>query len=376
MHVKQWALAGVAVVAVAATLFSFSATITPDASNVGVFSETRTVLRNRNAKPPRVFNMFNFNNEEVQTMARLIELRDVVDVFIVGITDGGVRQGNARDWSPHALLERAVRRTGTRRAQVHVVNISFHKVNDPRYHKLLSPSDLAEIESGETRIKWYRETLMRSEMMAGFDELGGTDTDLITIADADEIVDATMLADVVATWDYSRHRLFLFENSITYRGSLNCYTEWHTHSLQVSKMFSGATARTWGTGSFRGPCKSIGMYSNCTRYTDTKLIREWSQRTFPGRIGQWHMSWMGGFANFLQKRKTGVEGNAIQGGGGEDVAGFAKMLDTIRCKTPEPGMNKSYPFLPKAIAERPELFRPMMMTTAELLEDARAHSTQ
>jgi hypothetical protein len=365
------------VVAVAATLFSFSATIKPDASNVGMFSETRQdfVLRNSNAKQrrARVFNMFNFNNEEMQTMARLIELRDVVDVFIVGITDGGVMQGTTRGWSPHALLERAVRRAGTRRAQVHVVNISFHKVHDPRYHKLLPPSDLAEIESGESRIKWYRETLMRSEMMAGFDELGGTDTDLITIADADEIVDATMLADVVATWDYSHHRLFLFENSITYRGSLNCYTERHMHSLMVSKMFSGATARTWGTGSFRGPCKSIGMYSNCTRYADTKLIREWSQSTFPGRIGQWHMSWMGGFAHYVQKKTTVAEGNLVKGGGGNDLVGFAKMLNTIRCKTPEPGMNMNYPFLPKAIAERPELFRPMMMTTAELIEDARAH---
>ena len=255
-----------------------------------------------NSTRRRVFNMINFNNEELQTLTRFYELRDVVDYFVVGITLKGVMKDDTKSFSPHAMLTDVARKANIA-SKVFVVNISFESITSPTFFDQLPPKEQEILRAAPASIKWYREALMRTEMMRGFDDLGGTDRDLILLGDADELPDADITREVVAGWgtkygeqDDSRCHIFMFDTNVHFIASLSCPIYYRVSgSWAVTKLLTGKTARTFGLGSFRGPCKSFGMYANCSRYSDTYIGRSWCSKLFSERVCQWHMSWVSRF---------------------------------------------------------------------------------
>jgi hypothetical protein len=112
-----------------------------------------------NATRRRVFNMINFNNEELQTLTRFYELRDVVDYFVVGITLKGVMKDDVKSFSPHAMLADVARRANIT-SRVFVVNISFESITSPKFFDQLPVIEQESLRASPASIKWYREALM------------------------------------------------------------------------------------------------------------------------------------------------------------------------------------------------------------------------
>lgn len=309
--------------------------------------------------------MFNFNNEKYQVLARFMELRDLVDVFVVGVTTQGVLDASARSWSPMDVLKEVAEQASVAQ-KLHIVNISFDEIQRPEFPHTLGVTDQEEIGQYKGRLKWFREAAMRNNMMQGFDDLSGRDSDLILLSDADEIPVPSALKHALATADLLRQqpgRVYVFDGSVDYTFSLRCQTGTRRHNWAVGKLMSGATARNVSLGSLRGPCKDVGTgkYANCSGLSDLSLA-------FCSDEGlefcQWHMSWMGGFEAFQRKSATLAEGF-----GEVDPKFFA---DYIRKGCPRDLESLSlsalrYPRVPQSVEMSPSLFQPLLQTIDEML---------
>ena len=78
-------------------------------------------------------------------LIRFLELNNIVDHFVIGITTHGFKKGRQRTWNPWEMVER-ISSIAKVNSKVTIINITYDFLNSTEFYASLTEADRVEIE--------------------------------------------------------------------------------------------------------------------------------------------------------------------------------------------------------------------------------------
>jgi hypothetical protein len=289
----------------------------------------------------RVFDGFMLNHEFEVFRAHVLELKEIVDVFLV----------------VEGELNHRLQRKERFFAREFIDRMGDHA----KFHYKFAPATMIEGMKINWRQQWLYENMQRDTILDAFLEAGGSDSDIIIVADVDEIMNKACFNHMTQNFNLAETIVhWVIPTTSNFKYTFNCHTE---NSWWKPAITSGRVAKLIGTQNVResdvgGGCCDRERFK-CSPATESGVSRVYVE---PEEKCGWQLSTFGGLELALRKVRDNADGLWVDHDNADsDLLSAVKAcryeVDSSRYYPTQDASTMSFPDIPEYISKHQDEFR-------------------